>query len=584
MGFTDVLLLLWGLALFLFGMNVMGDGLEKAAGSKLKDMLSKLTASPIRGFLLGAVVTAIIQSSSATTVMLVGFVNSGIMSLTNVIPIIMGANVGTTITAWILSLTGISGKSFFITMLKPSSFTPIIAVVGVVLYVFMKNPKRKDVGLIMLGFATLIFGMDAMSDAVAGLKEVPEFRQLFTMFTNPILGVLAGAVVTAIIQSSSASVGILQALSSTGQITFGSAIPIVMGQNIGTCATALLSSIGTNKSARRVAIVHLSFNVIGTTGILIAFYSLKALLPDLFAFTNGTIDGVGISVVHTIFNVLCTALLLPFSKQLEKIARFVISDKESQEKNALFDDRLLVTPSIAIERAKSVAIDMADVAFGSIKKAFGLFENYDKDLFIEIDAEETAVDKYEDKIGSYLLKITSQDLNETDSQTTTKLLRVISDFERISDHAVNIAESAKELNDKSVEFSAGAKSELKVIVDAVKEICALSLDAFQNNDHEKALKVESLEEVVDTLQSVIRVNHITRLKNTECTVELGFILNDVLTNLERVADHCSNIADCVEMPENTLSMHKTKRLVRAKNEAFDEYFTEYLEKYSVQSL
>ena len=584
MGFTEVLLLLWGLALFLFGMSVMGDGLEKAAGNKLKDMLSKLTASPIRGFLLGLVVTSIIQSSSATTVMLVGFVNSGIMSLTNVIPIIMGANVGTTVTAWILSLTGISGDSFILTMLKPSSFTPIIAVAGVVFYVFMKNPKRKDVGLIMLGFATLIFGMDAMSDAVSGLKDVPEFRQLFTMFTNPILGVIAGAVVTGIIQSSSASVGILQALSSTGQITFGSAIPIIMGQNIGTCVTALLASVGTNKSARRVAVVHLSFNIIGTTSILIVFYSLKALLPDMFAFTTGTIDEVGISVVHTCFNVICTALLLPFAKQLEKIACFVIPDKEQNEKNALFDDRLLATPAVAIDRAKSVAIDMADVAIGSLKKAFDLFENYDKDLFVEIEAEETAVDKYEDKIGSYLLKITSQDLNEKDSQTTTKLLKVISDLERISDHAVNVAESAKELHDKSVEFSSGAKAELKVVIDAIKEICALSLEAFKSDDHEKALKVESLEEVVDSLQSVIRVNHITRLKNNECTVELGFILNDVLTNLERIADHCSNIADCVEMPQNTLSMHKHKRLIRTQTKEFDEFFTQYLEKYSVQSL
>ena len=584
MGFTEVLLLLWGLALFLFGMSVMGDGLEKAAGNKLKDLLSKLTASPIRGFLLGLVVTSIIQSSSATTVMLVGFVNSGIMSLTNVIPIIMGANVGTTVTAWILSLTGISGDSFILTMLKPSSFTPIIAVAGVVFYVFMKNPKRKDVGLIMLGFATLIFGMDAMSDAVSGLKDVPEFRQLFTMFTNPILGVIAGAVVTGIIQSSSASVGILQALSSTGQITFGSAIPIIMGQNIGTCVTALLASVGTNKSARRVAVVHLSFNIIGTTTILIVFYSLKAFLPDAFAFTAGTIDGFGISIVHTIFNLVCTALLLPFAKQLEKIACFVIPDKEQNEKNALFDDRLLATPAVAIDRAKSVAIDMADVAIGSLKKAFDLFENYDKDLFVEIEAEETAVDKYEDKIGSYLLKITSQDLNEKDSQTTTKLLKVISDLERISDHAVNVAESAKELHDKSVEFSSGAKAELKVVIDAVKEICSLSLEAFKSDDHEKALKVESLEEVVDSLQSVIRVNHITRLKNNECTVELGFVLNDVLTNLERIADHCSNIADCVEMPQNTLSMHKHKHLIRTQTKEFDEFFTQYLEKYSVQSL
>ena len=582
MDFTNVLALIGGVALFLFGMSVMGDALEKSAGNKLSALLGKLTANPLKGFALGAAVTAIIQSSSATTVMMVGFVNSGVMALANVIPIIMGANVGTTITAWILSLSGLSGDSFLVTMLKPTSFTPILALIGIIFYLFLKDSKKKDVGLILLGFSVLIFGMDYMTSAVEPLAEVPEFQQILLLFSNPILGVLAGAVLTAIIQSSSASVGILQALSATGQVSFGTALPIILGQNIGTCVTALISSVGANKNAKRVSMVHLCFNVIGALSAMIIFYTLNLIIG--FTFLEMPVDHKIIALIHTCFNLFCTACLLPFCKQFEKLACFLVSEKKgANDKVSLLDDRLLATPSIAIDRCRQVALNMAEISFRSVKKSFSLLEMFDKKLFDEIKKEEDTVDIYEDEIGSYLMKITNCDLTKKDSLEVTKLFHMIGNLERLSDHAVNIAESAEEIHTKKLSFSATAKQELSVMITAVHEVMDNALMAFVHNDIQVAVRVEPLEEVIDDLQAALRSNHVERLRVGECTIELGFILSDLLTNLERVADHCSNIAGCViEIANNSLGMHSYTEGLRRGNEVYDKYFEDYSEKYRLQ--
>ena len=583
MGLTNILSLIGGVALFLFGMSVMGDALEKSAGSQLKTMLGKMTSNPLKGFVLGAVVTAIIQSSSATTVMMVGFVNSGVMSLASVIPIIMGANVGTTITSWILSLSGISGDSLLLTMLKPTSFTPILAAIGAILYLFVKNSKKRDTGLILLGFSVLIFGMDYMTEAVKPLADIPEFGEILLLFKNPFFGVLAGAVLTAIIQSSSASVGILQALSATGAVTFGAAIPIILGQNIGTCVTAIISSVGANKNAKRVSVVHLSFNVIGATLVMAIFYTLQAIIG--FSFVDELVDHTGIALVHTAFNVFCTICLLPFAKQFEKLACFLVKDKKGvSEKTALFDDRLLGTPSIAIERCRKVAVTMAEIARNSLKKSFRLLDDFDKKIFEEIQTEEDTVDIYEDEIGSYLMKITHCDLSEKDSLEVTKLFHMIGDLERLSDHAVNIAESADEMREKKVAFSAEAQKEIRIMISAVSEIMDHAYASFAENSMEMAVRVEPLEEVIDTLQTEIRLHHIDRLKRGDCTIELGFILSDLLTNLERISDHCSNIAGCViEIAHHSLGMHSYAEGLRRGNVTYDGYFEEYSEKYSLSS-
>ncbi len=580
MDWKDILTLIGGLCLFLFGMNIMSEGLEKSAGNQLKSILGKFTSNPVKGFFLGAGVTAVIQSSSATTVMLVGFVNSGILSLAGAIPVIMGANVGTTITAWLLSLTGVNGSGW-LQIFKPSTFTPILALIGVVLYVFMKNPKRKDIGIILLGFATLIYGMDIMSDSVAGLKDVPEFAELFVKFQNPLLGVVVGAVVTAIIQSSSASVGILQTLSSTGKVTFGSAIPIIMGQNIGTCVTALISSVGANKNAKRVAAVHLSFNIIGTAVILSLFYGANAIFE--FNFISQNINEAWIAIIHSVFNIGCTAILLPFCKAIQKLAFIIVPERSTDdEKNTLFDNRLLATPSVAIERARTVSVDMAHISAASLRRSFTLINGYDKKTIDAVLKEEGQVDSYEDEIGSYLVKLTSQDLNESDSHEVTKLLHMIGDLERLSDHAVNITESIEELHDKSLSFSDKAKEELGVMINAIDEILDICIKSFEHNDVSLAIKVEPLEEVIDSLQTTIKTNHIVRLKNNECTIELGFILSDILTNLERISDHCSNIANCViEISHNSLGMHGYKKSLRAGDELYDNYFASYSDKYTV---
>ena len=580
MDLFDVLTLLGGLSLFLFGMNLMGASLEKRAGSSLKILLGKLTSRKILGFLTGMGVTAVIQSSSATTVMVVGFVNSGLLTLRQAISVIMGANVGTTVTAWILSLTGLDGDNFFVMLLKPTSFTPILALIGVVLTMMAKSDKKKDVGMILLGFAVLMFGMDTMSGAVAGLEEVPEFRNILLMFSNPVLGVLAGAGLTAIIQSSSASVGILQALSATGQVTYGAAIPIIMGQNIGTCVTAMISSVGANKNAKRAAVVHLLFNIVGTAVWLAVFYGINAVVQ--FSFVSHSIDQLGIAVVHTAFNSLCTALLFPFSGLLEKMACRLVPDTKAPEKIQILDERFLATPSVAIDRCQEVAETMARISMDALKTSCQLIEHYDPKSAQAVRETEQEADQYEDMLGTYLVKLGRADLNAADSRETAKLLHIIGDFERISDHAVNLVESAEEIRNKGLSFSVHAKQELAVLTAAVGEVMDLALDAFLQNDPALAAKVEPLEQVVDTLKEQLRNRHILRLQKGECTIELGFVWSDLLTSLERVADHCSNIAGCViEMSHDSLDVHEYLDNVKAGGPGFLRAYEAYAQKYAL---
>ena len=580
MDLFDVLTLLGGLSLFLFGMNLMGASREKRAGSSLKILLGKLTSRKILGFLTGMGVTAVIQSSSATTVMVVGFVNSGLLTLRQAISVIMGANVGTTVTAWILSLTGLDGDNFFVMLLKPTSFTPILALIGVVLTMMAKSDKKKDVGMILLGFAVLMFGMDTMSGAVAGLEEVPEFRNILLMFSNPVLGVLAGAGLTAIIQSSSASVGILQALSATGQVTYGAAIPIIMGQNIGTCVTAMISSVGANKNAKRAAVVHLLFNIVGTAVWLAVFYGINAVVQ--FSFVSHSIDQLGIAVVHTAFNILCTALLFPFSGLLEKMACRLVPDTKAPEKIQILDERFLATPSVAIDRCQEVAETMARISMDALKTSCQLIEHYDPKSAQAVRETEQEADQYEDMLGTYLVKLGRADLNAADSRETAKLLHIIGDFERISDHAVNLVESAEEIRNKGLSFSVHAKQELAVLTAAVGEVMDLALDAFLQNDPALAAKVEPLEQVVDTLKEQLRNRHILRLQKGECTIELGFVWSDLLTSLERVADHCSNIAGCViEMSHDSLDVHEYLDNVKAGGPGFLRAYEAYAQKYAL---
>lgn len=582
MDLFDILELIGGLCLFLFGMNLMGAALEKRAGHSLTTILGKLTNSKIAGFLTGLGVTAIIQSSSATTVMVVGFVNSGIMSLKQAINVIMGANVGTTVTAWLLSLTGIDSGNTFIQLLKPTSFTPILALIGIVLMMMPNsNSKKKDTATILLGFATLMFGMEIMSGAVAGLKEVPEFRNILTMFSNPILGVLAGAVLTAIIQSSSASVGILQALSSTGAINFGAAIPIIMGQNIGTCVTALISSVGTNRNARRTSIVHLSFNIIGTVILLVLFCAAKAIF-DLSAFTESPASELGIAIAHSSFNILCTAILLPCSGLLEKLSYKIVPEPKAaiEEKKVELDERLMTTPSVALDRCRIVTRDMAEISIEALRMAIDMLEQHDPDKADQIRAYENQADHYEDILGSYLVKLNSHSLSTADSNESTKLLHMIGDLERISDHAVNILESAEELKDKGLSFSSEARKELRSMLCAVYETVDLALLSFERGDLAIAARVEPLEQVVDELKSRLRSNHIMRMQKGECTIEAGFIWSDLLTNLERVSDHCSNIAGCViEMSRDEMNLHNYLSSIRHDSPEFAELYKEYSKKY-----
>ena len=578
MDLFDVLTMIGGLSLFLFGMNVMGSALERRAGAGLRTILGKLTTSRLLGFLTGLAVTAIIQSSSATTVMVVGFVNSSLLSLGQAINVIMGANVGTTATAWILSLGGIEGDSLLLKLLKPTSFSPILALIGVVHYVFLKDTKKKDTGLILLGFATLMFGMDTMSDAVSGLKDVPQFQQLFVMFKNPILGVLAGAVLTAIIQSSSASVGILQALSSTGAISLAAAIPIIMGQHIGTCVTAMLSSVGTTKNAKRTAIVHLMFNVIGTV-VCLTVYMIATAIVD-FAILDESANHLSISICHTVFNVACTALLLPSGKLLEKLVCKLVPDSKVAEEAAELDERLLGTPSIALERCRETTAKMADVAAKTIVAGMETLTNYTPELGEQVRELETLSDHYEDILGSYLVKLSALRSSEADSSEATMLLKVINDLERIADHGENVLEAAEEMAEKELKFSDAAKAELAVLTASVTEVIELAFTALAQRDLELAYRVEPLEEVIDGLKEQMRTRHILRMQQGTCTIEAGFVWSDLLTSLERASDHCSNIAGAViELVGLDRSNMEALRSAKVDYSHFGELFTEYTKKY-----
>lgn len=579
MDLFDVLTLIGGLSLFLFGMNIMGQALERKAGNKLKDLLAKMTNSKFKGFLTGLVITAVIQSSSATTVMVVGFVNSGLMTLRQAINVIMGANIGTTITSWILSLGDIDGSSILITLLKPTSFTPILALVGIIFYMFLKDDSKKDIGSILLGFATLMFGMDTMSNAVSGLANVPGFSNLFILFTNPLLGVLVGALLTAIIQSSSASVGILQALSSTGQVTYGAAVPIIMGQNIGTCVTCLLSSIGTNKNARRAAVVHLLFNTIGTVVILTLFCIIKTFV--YIPLLSEQASMFGIALTHSIFNVLCVMILLPMSALLEKLALRIIPDDKIKEKYDELDTRLFVTPTLALAQAKSSLSDMADTSRKAITMALKSVNNYSDKLYEDILKQEDKNDRYEDKIGTYLVDLSSKNtLSESESKEVSKMLKIIGDLERIADHAINIGQASRELRDKNLSLSEDAIKEMDNMLNAVKECVDLSLLAFEKDDLAIALKVPPLEEVIDELKAKLRANHIDRVKRRQCSIEAGFIWSDLLTNLERVGDHCNNIATEIidDLNYDNRYFHKTKRHA-SDDEGYDALYRDYSLKY-----
>ena len=581
----DVLTLFCGLALFLYGMDVMGDSLKKSAGNQLKTILGKMTSSPIRGFLLGLAVTAVIQSSSATTVMVVGFVNSGTMTLLQSVGVIMGANVGTAVTAWLTALSSLGSGSevslSWVEWLKPDAWMPVLAVIGICLIMFAKRGKKKDVGHILLGFAVLMVGMDLMSGSVSGLKGDAGFQSILTMFKNPILGVLAGLVLTVIVQSSSASVGILQSLTVTGAITYGAAIPIIMGQNIGTCVTALISSVSANKNGKRAAMVHLYFNIIGVVIWLSLFYIINAisgLIP-----VNDSINAWGVAGVHTVFKILSVVAIAPFYKQLEKLAVLTVRDKKDDNETAnKLDERLFETPSVAVGQATAVTGDMAEIAILGLQKSLSLFDAYDAKLADEIRDLEERADKFEDALGSYLVKLSSCDLDDIDAMQITKLLHIIGDLERISDHSVNIVESAEEMKDKKLSFSPQATAEMQVMRSALEEILGITLKSFLENDVSLAEEVEPIEEVVDDLRDQIKLNHIIRLQKSECTIEHGFVLSDLLTNFERVSDHCSNIAGCViEISKlGDLDMHKHNEET-VESVEFKQKYVYYQQKYKL---
>ena len=586
MDIFSVLTMVGGLALFLYGMQVMGDGLAKVSGGKLERILENLTSNPIKAVLLGAGVTAVIQSSSATTVMVVGFVNSGIMKLNQAVGIIMGANIGTTVTSWILSLSGLQGDNVFVKLCKPSSFSPLLAVIGVIFLLFIKDEKKKDIGAIMVGFAVLMFGMETMSDAVKPLANVPEFTGILTAFSNPVLGMIAGAVLTAIIQSSSASVGILQALCVTGAVSYGVAIPIIMGQNIGTCVTALLSSIGATKNAKRAAMVHLYFNIIGTVVFMVLFYTVNAVVG--FSFLGTATNAAGIAVIHSLFNVFATMLLLPFGKGLEKLACLTIRDdvqpaevEEERKELQLLDSRFLEKPAFAMEQSVHVANKMAEESKRTLFTAMDLLWNYTEDGAKKVGELENLVDQYEDELVTYLVKLSRQNLSVHDSHTLSIVLHCIGDFERISDHAINIMEAAQEMHDKKLIFSPKAEEELKVFSRAVQDIVEKAYAVFRDQDEKLAQKVEPLEAVVDELNQEVKKRHIRRLREGKCTIELGFILSDITTSLERVADHCSNIAVCVtQVREDTYDTHGYLNSVKNEDsEIFRGLVLEEEEKY-----
>ena len=582
MDIFSVFTLCGGLAFFLYGMSVMSSGLEKVAGGKLEQMLKKMTSNAFKSLLLGAGITIAIQSSSAMTVMLVGLVNSGIMELSQTVGVIMGSNIGTTLTAWILSLAGIESEAIWLRMLKPESFAPIVAFIGILLIMVSKGDRRRSAGSIMVGFAVLMYGMELMSDSVRPQADMPQFSSILTAFTNPILGVVVGAVFTGVIQSSAASVAILQALSLTGSITYGMALPIIMGQNIGTCVTALLSSIGVNRNARRVAVVHISFNLIGTVVFLVLFFGTDLFFH--FPFMDMGIDPVGIAMVHSIFNIATTLLLLPFSKQLVKIANVVIKDQAGDQKFTFVDSRLLATPSVAIAECNNKAVEMAQIAKETIIKALSLLDNYDQNVASEVKVNEDKLDLYEDKLGTTLVQLSSKALSDPDSRKVSKQLHTIGDFERIGDHAVNLWKAAEEIHEKGIRFSPQAEEEIHTLTSALKEILDITTKAFSLDDLRIAKQVEPLEQVIDCLIADIKSNHIARLQSGHCTIEMGFVLSDILTNCERVSDHCSNIAVAqIETEQNTYQAHEYLNGVKnAGNEDFQQAFDRYRAQYRLE--
>ena len=579
----DVLTMLGSMCLFLFGMQVMGDALERRAGSGLRSILAKLTTGRVAGLATGLGVTSVIQSSAATTVMVVGFVNSGLMTLKQAINVIMGANIGTTVTAWILSLSGISSDNPVVMMLKPSSFVPILALVGIVMYMFSKKSTRKETGTILLGFAVMMFGMNTMTEMSSKLAADPmvlgALKSMFSLFAHPIIGVIVGALITAAIQSSSASVGMLQMLSATGAVTYGAAIPMIMGQNIGTCITAMISSVGTNKNAKRAAMVHLSFNVIGTVVWLTVFMLIRWLASPVIL--SASADGVGIAICHSIFNILCTVLMLPLSGLLEKLVIKLVPGDVS-EKTVKIDERLLTTPPLALGRCRELAIEMAQESSLTLHESLGMIHKFNQAKMDEIRHYEKRTDQYEDELGSYLVKLSARQLTEQDSSEAAKLLRLIGDFERIADHAVNISQSSEEMKNRAMTLSGKAKEELGVMIAAVNEIEELSMKAFAENDLDTAYAVEPLEQVINRLKSQLRARHIERLQQGDCSIEAGFVWSDLITDLERVADHCSNIAGCViDMAHNDMNLHESLRATRHDDPHYQELFQTYQTKYSI---
>ena len=577
----NVLTMIGGLCLFLFGMNVMGQALEVSAGNNLRNILAKLTDKKSAGFLTGLIITSIIQSSSATTVMVVGFVNSGLLTLKQSVSVIIGANVGTTVTAWILSLAGIGDGNMIVQLFKPESFTPVLALVGIILYMFCKSQKKHNIGLIFLGFATLMFGMETMSSAVGFLKEQQWFRELFIMFETPILGVLAGTFLTAIIQSSSASVGILQALANeTGAVSYGAALPIIMGMNIGTCITAMISSVGANKNGKRAALIHLSFNVIGTVFLLVLFWLIKLIFD--FALLNESATYLGIAIAHTAMKIICTILLLPMAGLLEKISYILLPQDSTPEKTEMLDERLFATPAVALERAHKVTIDMAKCAINTLTDSLNVIESYTPELASSIREGEEQTDKYEDALGSYLVKLSTLKISEADSAEAAMLLKLIGDFERISDHGVNILEAAEELKEKKLSFSEIAHTEIKTMINATREVLDLSLRAFAEGDKDALMEISPLEQVIDVLKEKLRSNHILRLQQGNCSIEVGFVWSDLITDLERTSDHCSNIAGgLIDLAKNDMNIHEHLRAIKANDGIYKEKVNFYAEKYAL---
>ena len=577
----NVITLLGGLALFLFGMDVMGKALERTAGGKLQTILAKMSSTVFRGFLLGLAVTAVIQSSSATTVMVVGFVNSGIMTLQQAVGVIMGSNIGTTVTAWILSLSGLEGDSFLIQIFKPSTLSPMLGAAGIVLYMFTNSEKKKSVGTILLGFMALMTGMDIMGDSMAFLEDEPWFAQLMISFSNPLLGILFGAVLTAIIQSSSASVGILQGLCGTGVVTFGSAIPIILGQNIGTCITALLGAVGANRNARRTAMVHLLFNVVGVTMFVIVFYALGLFID--WSFLEDTCSAWNIAVIHTCFNLCATCVLMPLNGLLVKLAYLVVPREETPQKEELLDERLLATPAVAVQRAHDVAVDMAAAASNAMKLAIGLTAKFDNSVMDQVRELEENTDNYQDALGTYLVKLSGRELSVEDNRTLNTLLYTVADLERIGDHALAVAKAALEMKEKDIVFSEQAKAELEVLGRAITDIIDRTLAAFDGFNRELALKVEPREQVVDALVREVKARHIRRLRDGKCTVEYGFVLDDLLTAFERTADHCSNVAvEVLQVAEGKLEAHEYLNALRSGELAESAAYTERFARYKAQ--